>query len=155
MSSTLVAIHDGLANAAVTVDSQVVPAHKLDEVKNAYERADLPRRLILPPGAAGGGALEFDFQTFGANGAALITWRVTDLMLWQAQAQGRGVGPVFSKLTAYIGAYADMLRALKFPTDTSQIVGFDPQAGIYEWPPDSGNTYFGVQCLVLVTERLC
>lgn len=130
-----------------------VPADDLHQVRNAYERPDLPRRLLLPPGAnEGSGVVEFTPLTFSQ---IQVTWRITDLLLWQAQGQGQGIAEVLPNLTAYIAAYAEMLRSLKRPTSRTAVTGFSPAADVYEWPAGSNQWYWGVRCVVLVSETLC
>lgn len=152
--SQLLEIYAALAAQTVTVGDVDVPADDLHQVQNAYERPQLPRRLMLPPGAnEGSGVVEFTHLAFG--GQMQVAWRMTDLMLWQAQGQGMGVADVLPKLATYIAAYADMLRELKRPTSRSTVTGFSPAADVYEWPAGSNQWYWGVRCIVVVSETLC
>lgn len=152
--SQLLDIYAALAAQTVTVDDVDVPADDLHQVQNAYERPSLPRRLMLPPGAnEGSGVVEFTPLSFGNQ--MQVTWRITDLLLWQAQGQGMGVAEVLPRLADYIAAYAEMLRQLKRPTSRSTVTGFSPAADVYEWPAGSGQWYWGVRCIVMVSEILC
>ncbi|MCA9940554.1 MAG: hypothetical protein KC418_18075, partial [Anaerolineales bacterium] len=144
--SQLLDVYAALAAQVVTVDGVDVPADDLHQVRNAYERPDLPRRLLLPPGAnEGSGVVEFTPLTFSQ---IQVTWRITDLLLWQAQGQGQGIAEVLPNLTAYIAAYAEMLRSLKRPTSRTAVTGFSPAADVYEWPAGSNQWYWGVRCVV-------
>lgn len=153
--SDLVPIQNAISAGAVSVGGEAIDAYPLAEVKNAYTSADVPARLMLPAGAAGTGALNFAYESFRATGPATITWRIPELMLWMPQGAGLGLVDVFEPLAEYIGAYADMLKAMKFPTNSSMITGFEPQADVFEWPRESRNFFFGVLMSIDVAEELC
>ena len=153
--SDLVDIQNAISAAQVSVAEKVIDAYPLAEVKNAYTSADVPARLMLVAGTAGRGAFDFTYESFDPSGLATITWRIPELMLWMPQGQGLGLVDVFEPLAEYIGAYAEMLKAMKFPTNRSMITGFEPQADVFEWPRDSRNFFFGVLMSIDVGEDLC
>lgn len=153
--SELVEIQNAISAAEISVQGEVIDAYPLAVVKNAYASADVPARLMLPAGAAGTGALNFTYQSFSPGASATITWRIPELLLWMPQGAGLGLVEVFEPLAEYIGTYAQMLTALRFPTENSMITGFEPQTDVFEWPRNSDNFYYGVLMTIEVSETLC
>jgi len=153
MTDQLNTIYDAIAGEDVTMlDGTVISCWSLDEVKNRISSDHLPIRLMLPPGADGGSAVE-GFE-YGAYKQAYVTWRVTELMLYQAIARGGGVKYIWSKLAEYIHTYLSAFALGRHITPRATITGFQPQAAVLEWPRGSGNQFHGVQMTVLVRETL-
>jgi len=148
----LIDIQNAISDIELFVDGREVLAWKLDEAKNSVETADLPRRIMLPVGADGDGATAMEYMGF--NGGMVITWRITELMLWQPIARGYGRG-VFGDLAKYIDAYARAISAIRRPTPNSMITLFQPAAGIYNWPAGGATDYYGVKVAFSVTETIC
>jgi len=150
---SLIDIQNAISNMPVVVNGKTVASWKLDEVKNVVETADLPRRMMLPVGGDGGeGSSGIEYTGFG--GGLNITWRITELMLWTPTAQGPG-RRVMSELTAYISAYAQAIKGLRFPTENSMFTNFQPSAGVFTWPAGGSRDYFGVRCVFSVAETIC
>ena len=147
-------IYDAIAERTITLDDgTAVKCWKLDEVPQSIQSDHLPARLLLPPGADGGSAVEsYEYLSYKR---AAVTWRVTELMLFQNIARGGGVKNVWERLTAYIAAYVNEFTPDKHITPTAAVVGYLPQAAVLEWPRGSGNQYHGVQMTVLAKETLC
>lgn len=147
-------IYDAIAAQAITLpDNTVIRCYRLDEVPNQVMSDHLPVRLLLPPGADGGSAVDgYEYLTYNR---AAVTWRVTELMLYRAIAQGGGPKNIWERLTEYIAAYVATFTAARHITGDAAVVGYQPQAAVLEWPRASGNQFHGVQMTTLVRETIC
>lgn len=127
---------------------------RMDEVKVQVIPDSLPIRIMLPPGADGGSAVR-DWEPVTYQ-YATVTWRLTELMLYQPIARGGGPKNIWSYLTQYIHQYIATFSAMAARKPAGAlIVGFEPQAAVLEWPRDSRNRFHGVQMTVLVQENIC
>jgi hypothetical protein len=149
--SDILAIYDTLVAMSVTVGSTTPTAYDLDQLPNAVRSAMLPVRLLLPTESRGD-AEEFMFVALGKT--ATVRWRITDLLLWQPVAQGRGLQDVADDLVTYAGAYLEALRDNRAPSTQSYVVSASASPGVYEWPGQSGNYFFGCECVVTIEEVL-
>lgn len=133
----------------------VIAGWRMDETRNKVITDSLPIRIMLPPGADGGSAVQsYEQVTYQY---ATVVWRLTEIMLYQNIARGGGVKNIWSYLTQYIHQYLTTFSAMsarKLVTN-AKIAGFEPQAAVLEWPRDSGNQFHGVQMTVLVEETIC
>ena len=121
---SLAGICTALAAVDVTVNSQTLPVYEPNgatrKLKARFETADLPCRVIIP----------FGFS-FSARATALTisgtpkagVWQLTDLLLWEAVGQGRGLVDVAPDLLATIDAYNTAIRAaLRLATSPVAVV---------------------------------
>ena len=150
--SQVLAIYAALAAKTVTVNATVVSAYDLPALRNSIETANLPCRMMLPFQKNAEGR-QGNFIAMG-TGQGKITWRVTDLMLWAAEAAGTGMVDYAATLVAYAGAYAEMLRTIRAPVSAARITNFTCAPDIYEWPPQSGRFYYGCEAVIDVEEIL-
>ncbi|NJN54078.1 MAG: hypothetical protein HC804_04565 [Anaerolineae bacterium] len=150
----LLDIYEAIAAQSVTMSNGTVinKVWKPDDIKDRVNDAQLPLRILLPPGADGNTAVaDFEMVTF-RNGR--VVWRITELMLYRPIGQGGGVGNVWSLLTDYIARYVStFVTGRKLASGT--VTGFEPQAAVLEWPRGSGNQFHGVQTTLLVSETIC
>ncbi len=82
-------------------------------LKNDYEAADTPVRILLPYGGVENLSAEIidpDDQ-LGPNFS--IRWTFTDVLLWRDVQLGRGLGDSVYDLREYLAAYAVAAEALK------------------------------------------
>lgn len=148
--SQLLALYTALAAQTVTVGEVEVAARDVDALPQAVESGALPLRLLLPFGAGRAGGDELSL--YSATGrAASVRWRLTDLLFWQATAQGAGLASTAPKLIEYMAAYVEMIRALTLP-GRATVVGLEMVPTAFEWP--AGRGYFGVSCTVIIEEVL-
>ena len=109
----LVDIYAAVADRVITMETgkrKKIKAWGLDQVKNRVVGDHLPIRIVLPPGADGGSAIEeFDIVTFDS---ATITWRITDLMLYQSAGRGGGLRNIWQVLTEYVWQYTSYFNAM-------------------------------------------
>lgn len=147
-----------IANAIIDTDivmtNETISGWRMDEVRNRVVSDSLPIRLMLPPGADGGSAVQsWEPVTYQY---ATVVWRLTELMLYQPPARGGGPKKIWDTLTQYIHQYIATFSAMTARKPAGAlIVGFEPQAAVLEWPRGSGNQFHGVQMTVLVQENIC
>lgn len=151
-SSDLVAIYAAIAAMSVSAASQTPTVWDLDDIRDSLHTAQLPVRILLPSGNFNtGGAATFAPVTI--NSIAKGTWQIIDLCLWRPLGQGLGMRDIGATLAEYSGAYASALVARgRAVTHQSYITGCDITAGVYAYPDQSENLFWGVRCIVQVDE---
>jgi hypothetical protein len=149
--SAIADIYAALAAKSVTAASKTPTVYSLSTLKKSAETADLPMRLLLPFNGRGPAR---DGQFISLGTLVGVTWRITDLCLWEPEAQTLGIAEVSPELIAYCGAYVDMLRTFRAPTAQSHLAGFTLAPDLYEWPKGSGRWYYGVECVLEIEEVL-
>ena len=85
----------------------------------------------------------------------MVRWNVTDLMLWEAVGQQRGLLDVLPDLVRYCGAYAEAVLDARVPATNitlATVPGLRP--GVFEWPLGSGRQFFGVEVLLSYQELI-
>jgi hypothetical protein len=151
--SQITSIYDALEAITVTTTSGSTPmVYNLSDLPKNADTARLPARLLLPVGNNPGEGREGSFIAIGAT--MTITWQISDLMLWQATEQGRGLPEFAPELVDYCGEYMDAMRTFKCPTSNSALERVTVTPGIYEWPSMSGKYYSGVLCQLEILEHL-
>lgn len=152
----LLDIANAIINTPIVMPNSgpTISGWQMDEVKVQVINDSLPIRIMLPPGADGGSAVQaWEPVTYQY---ATVTWRLTELMLYQSIARGGGPKNIWSHLTQYIHQYIATFSAMANRKPAGAlIVGFEPQAAVLEWPRDSRNQFHGVQMTVLVQENIC
>lgn len=152
---SLVAICEALAGWEFELaDGEEIGSWGLREVKNRVSSDHLPRRIILPPGADGGSAIEgWDYVTYARVN---VVYRVNELMLFAAVAQRGGLAGVWEKLTEFVDLYLVKVAQNKNLGMTGvHIVQPEVQVGLLEWPRGSREFFHGVQVSLLVREVIC
>lgn len=134
-----------------TVTPQVFDLHQLPPNPDS---AKLPARWLLPFGVFPTEAKEFHFIALGNTTKA--TWQISDLLLWRATQLGQGMSSDAVDLVNYAGLYADMLRTFRRPVASSQayIESVNIAIGIYEYPVQSGQFFYGCSCVFNIPEVL-
>lgn len=150
--SRLSEIYAALAATPVSAEGKTPTVYDCDALPPAVTTAQLPCRLLHPPGrlleAQANGALAL------SGGRQIIRWRLTDLLLWAPVGQGRHADQS-GALLAYCEAYAGAVRP-GVPLDTSAsrgtVVGVSFEPGVFTYPQPDGSAYYGVECRVWVEE---
>lgn len=151
--SVITNIYAALKAKTVTTTGGATPTvYSLAELPESIVTAHLPCRLLLPLGGNPTEAREGSFIAIGNS--VVVTWQVSDLMLWQASEQGIGLREFAPILVDYCGKYIDMLRTFKCPYQNSNLEGFTVTPGEYEWPRGSGKYYAGVLAQLVIKESL-
>lgn len=147
--SQIATIFTTLAGAAVTAGSIRVTGYTQATLKNNVTSIDLPVRILslMHEGQAG-----VTHRTFGGTKMALaFEWTMTDVCLWQSVGHGLGLAELEPELAAYMGGYADWIRA-NGTTNKWSITGCALTPGLIEYPAGSGNLYFGVTSNLTIYE---
>lgn len=145
-------IYATLATQIVTVNDITPRVFDLHQLPNQVQRASLPCRLLVPM-APRGEARDFNFIALGRT--AMVTWRITDLLLWRAAASGKGLQDIAETLVGYAGAYVEMLRLNRAMGQTmAHITNARFVYGTFEWPDQGGDEYDGVSCELDIEEAL-
>jgi hypothetical protein len=151
--SSITSIYAALAAVTVTTTSGKTPTvYDLDELPESISTAILPARLLIPVGSNPGEGRMAEFYAIGTQ--MTVNWQVSDLMLWQASEQGRGLQEFAPELVDYCGKYLDAMRAFRCPVSDTALTSLDMIPGIYEWPVSSGNFYSGVLCQLTIQEHV-
>lgn len=133
-------------------DTHIIPAWRLDEAKAVPQSADLPRRMILPPGSNGvKGFLPSQYVTMGLLSTAV---QVVDLLLWRTAGTADGLDKTWPVLAQYCDAYMKQMFETRF-FDGGMIMDVAPTTAVFEWPAKSNRFYHGVQMAVRIEGRLC
>ena len=134
-----------------TVTPQVFDLHQL--VPNP-ESARLPARWLLPFGVFPVEAKDYHFIALGNT--VKMNWQISDLLLWRSMQLGQGLGSDAADLVNYAGLYADMLRTFRKPVATGQayIESVNIAIGIYQYPAQSEQYYYGCSCVFTIPEVL-
>ena len=144
-----------LAFTAEAGGSVTPTVYDLHELPNTAETADLPMRVLLPLEEWGGEGPTFDMISVGTSSVSgLMFWNVVDLMLYDAVGQTRGMLDILADLVRYSAAYVDMLANNRVPTANIQLMNVAIRPGVYEWPIQSGRSYFGVECALVYQELI-
>jgi hypothetical protein len=84
----LLDIANAIINTPIVMPNSgpTISGWQMDEVKNLVVTDSLPIRIMLPPGADGGSAVQnWEAVTYQY---ATVTWRLTELMLYQSIGRG-------------------------------------------------------------------
>jgi len=127
--------------------------HQLPD--GAVSTADLPVRLLLPMEDWGADAPNLGIISSGASGVSgLMTWMITDLLLWDQVAQNMQIQMHYPDLVRYCGAHVTALLDNK---DMASYVYFRNvyyRTGVFEYPLASGKQYFGVEAVCTFEEMI-
>jgi len=129
-----------------------IPAWRLDEARAVPQSADLPHRLILPPGGNGvKGFLPAKYVTGSVLSTAV---QVVDLLLWRTAGTAEGLDKVWPTLAQYCDEYMRHMFDTRF-FDGGMVMDIAPTTAVFEWPTKSNRFYHGVQMAVRVEGTLC
>lgn len=147
MSSVISTIYANIKALAITAGGQTPQVFGLADVPNSLASAELPCRILTALQGNFEGQ-EMRFETISGNSPATgnqqnINWQIIDLLLWLPQAQGRGPRDVTAELVEYAGAYLDIVRPNRLIGTRASVENLSIDIGIYEYPSNSGNFYYG------------
>lgn len=150
MSSQISSILSSLASASVSVSTTggTVTGLTGSTLRQSLPSANLPVRVLSTLNQRADTSATF--KTMARN--MLATWRVTDLMLWAAINADRGIMEHEPDLLAYMVGYITMVQANRTIATNCTIQDVSMQAGLYEWPQGSGQTFYGVECTLTISE---
>lgn len=148
--STISAMYTNLAAQSVKIGTNTVTVYGLSALPMNIPTAKLPCRLLLPVGDMANEGRNAEFIAIGDT--ITVDWQIKDLMLYKPLSQDIGLSAFAPVLVDYAGAYMDMIRAFRAPSNTSHLETVSVMPGIYEYPAGSGNQFAGVMCTLLIRE---
>lgn len=156
MSSGIATIYSTLAAKSITVNGVAITGVSGANVPNNTTSAELPLRILSSLSAyLFENVSDAPLWMTGAGGQLKqMTWQIADLLLYAPAGSGTGVGNFEPWLLAYIAAYADML-ASDTALSALNVVRVDPTwaNGIYEYPPQSEQFYYGSLVNLTILEK--
>jgi len=139
-------IFDALAAMTVTASGKTPTAYP-PQTAGAISSAQIPARIIMPFGEYGAFT---QVENLAANsGDAEITWRLSDICLWEAAGLSRGLNDVTPALVAYAEAYMSAARGARdiAPGCVIRSVSITLKPHTY-----NGISYWAVACDLTITE---
>ena len=148
MSILVDTIYPAIAALSVNVGSATPRVDSLSAIKNAYETADLPARILTPFSERAGGEVTGFYTAKGR--LHTVDWLITDLLLYEAVGQERGMGRAAAHLARYVIDYFEAAKTLRGVAWT--LTGLRAQHTIIEWPIAAERWYRGVVIELTVQE---
>lgn len=149
MASDILNIYSAIADMTVAATNFTPTAYDIDEIPNALSSAACPARLILPLGTAGENR-STTFQTVGRLLA--VDWKITDLLLLKPLGQGAGLHSVAFDLVDYMKAYMSAVKADR-RLGNGVLVSLSFDAGVFNYPQNTKNWYYGVETTLTIREN--
>lgn len=154
--SQITSIYNAIEGLSVAAGGSIPACDDLDEIRDSYEDAHLPRRILLPWYGRNARS-SFAFIADGVAGA--IDWTIIDLMLYRRAGMGIGIKDSASALVSYAAAYAEALRSIRGVVTTvpqSEMVEAPQiEVGVFAYPDAAGAPmYEGVKVTLRVREYL-
>jgi len=153
--SNLRGLYTALAAVDVTFAKEdtasiTVSAFDVSAIPNSIPSEILPARFLLPVNGRGEG-LEAVWMAANVTSAEIV-WEITDLMLWQPVAQGRGLIDVAADLTRYIDDFELTFRAQRLITSGFDIMTMRFTPDVFDFPAGGDTSYFGVETIMTIRE---
>ena len=147
---TLALVRTALAGQAVAVGALTPLTYYGTTLPPALTTGHLPCRLLLAGDAQG----RSNAGAFVALGKLAETTRqISDLLFWQAVAQGIGRSGVEADLTTYCDNYETMLRNFRSAGQSAaHILSWQLDIQTIAYPAQSTFTCWGVVCIVQIQE---
>ena len=145
MASQLATIVTTIAN--MTITGYAYDVHVGDEMRNNFDIANVPCRVI---NAVGFAASMGKVQTFGSGHVMTTEWTITDIALIRKAGMGFGLKDIQPDLQGYLAAYHDAVRTLV--TNRWTLTRCQLRSSILEWPQASGSYFDAVTATLTITE---
>jgi hypothetical protein len=145
MGSQLSAIIDEIA--AMTITGYDYDVHVGDELRNHFDIANIPCRVI---NAVGFASTMQKVQTFGSGHVMTTEWTITDVALLRKAGMGYGLKDIAVDMTGYLAAYHDAVRTLV--TNRWTLTRCQLRSSVLEWPAASGSWHDAVTATLSITE---
>lgn len=155
MGSNLVAIYTAIEALSISVGSDTPDVFGLADMPNSIATAQLPCRLLEVFDNHMETTMAVHHTISGTSTPHMhVTWSISDLLLWKPEAQGRGVRDVNTSLITYCQNYIDAVASHEAITATASIEDCKPLPGLFPYPAQSDNFYFGVLVTLTIKERV-
>jgi len=145
MGSQLATIVDAVADMVIT--GYAYDVHVGDEMRNHFDIADIPCRVI---NAVGFASTMQKVQTLGSGHVMTTEWTITDVALIRKAGMGYGLKDIQPDLQGYLAAYHDAVRTLV--TNRWTLTRCQLRSSVLEWPAASGSWHDAVTATLSITE---
>lgn len=145
MGSQLATIVTAIAD--MTISGYAYDVHVGDEMRNHYDIATLPCRII---NAVGFSSSMAKVQTFGSGHVMTTEWTITDIALIRKAGMGFGLKDIQPDMQGYMAAYHDAVRTLVANRWT--LTRMTMRSSVLEWPQASGQYHDAVTAQLTITE---
>jgi hypothetical protein len=149
MTTSISAIYSAVASLAPKVNSKTIKVYPLTALPNSVPSSALPARLLLPVGAGEGGST--NVTLLEDDNHALVSWTISDLLLYKPVAQGVGLSEVGDVLVDYCEDYLKSLVDARLGYGLSSVT---VTPGLYQYPAGSGNEYYGALVTLSVLDLI-
>jgi hypothetical protein len=109
MATNLDAILADVAALVVTDGTLTPPVYYGATIRNSWEKANLPIRVLQPVNF---GVNEAKSQTMRPTFVLTVTWQIQDICLLRPAGMGRGLPDITVNLATYLSNYIDAVRTL-------------------------------------------
>jgi hypothetical protein len=109
MATNLDAILADVAALVVTDGVLTPPVYYGATIRNSWEKANLPIRVLQPVNF---GVNEAKSQTMRPTFVLTVTWQIQDICLLRPAGMGRGLPDITVNLATYLSNYIDAVRTL-------------------------------------------
>ena len=145
MGSQLSTIVTAIAN--MTITGYAYDVHVGDEMRNHFDIANIPCRVI---NAVGFASTMQKVQTLGSGHVMTTEWTITDVALIRKAGMGYGLKDIQPDLQGYLAAYHDAVRTLV--TNRWTLTRCQLRSSVLEWPVASGSWHDAVTATLSITE---
>jgi hypothetical protein len=132
---------------AMTITGYAYDVHVGDEMRNHFDIANVPCRVI---NAIGFSSSMTKTQTFGSGHVVSTEWTITDIALIRKAGMGLGLKDIQPDVQGYLAAYHDAVRTLV--TNRWVLTRCQLRSSVLEWPQASGSYYDAVTATLTITE---
>lgn len=109
MATNLNQILADVAALVVTDGTLTPPVYYGATIRNSWEKANLPIRVLQPVNF---GVNEAKSQTMRPTFVLTVTWQIQDICLLRPAGMGRGLPDITVNLATYLSNYIDAVRTL-------------------------------------------
>lgn len=150
MSTIKTVIYPAVAALSVSAAGKTPSVYALENSPNTLWTANVPCRLLLPV-ASQSKSRSLNYLTLSGT-TRTVVWQITDLMLWQAQAQGRGLDQVSGALVEYAAAYIAAVSGKQAFAARTTLEDVTLEPGIFNYPLRSELWWYGVEVVLTLKE---
>jgi hypothetical protein len=154
MASKITSIYSNIASREVYYDSDVVPrVWDLNDIeKFDGEVANSCPVRVLSVISPESGLESATFVEMGNN--IEITWKISDLLLIRPTAHGGSLRNSLPQMINYQVDYLEAIQADKTPTSQSYIDHMYMNRGVFRFPTDESDSYYGVEAVITIVEYI-
>jgi len=154
MASKIKNIYSNIASREVYYDSDVLPrVWDLNDIgKFDGEVANSCPVRVLSVITPESGLENASFVELGEN--MVVTWKISDLLLIRPTAHGGSMRNSLPQMINYQVDYLDAIQEDRTPTSQSFIEEMYMNRGVFKFPTDESDAYYGVEAVITVIEYI-